>query len=457
MAVKRRMFGTDGIRDIANEGFLRCESVLKLGKAFVCFLLNRGIDNPKIVVGKDTRISGFMIESALTAGITSVGGRVISVGVVSTPAVAYLVKEYDADGGVVISASHNPAEYNGIKFINKDGYKLSDKEELEIENYFFDSSLENINLSGVCVGDVSFKSGIDDYIKFAMKFASDIGSLNGFKIVVDSSNGAASFFAPKLWGMTGADIVDVASMPDGRNINEGVGVTNIDFLVGEVKKYGADFGVSYDGDVDRVLFVDSKGRLLDGDIMLYVIGKYYKQMGCLGNGVVATVMSNIGLEVKLNAEGIKLYRCSVGDRYVLEKALEVGANVGGEQSGHIIVLDKVTTGDGIITGFLFIKACMELGYDINEVYDLLPRYPQKLYNIRVPAGIKDSILELKEVSAAIHKVQQRLEGRGRIVVRPSGTEPLIRILAEAETEQLVDEAIAVVSDAVLDVVKKGGV
>lgn len=431
----RCLFGTDGVRDVANRGIMTPEMAMRLGRAFVLFLTERGIPRPRIVIGRDTRRSGPMLEAALTAGMMSVGAQVYLLDVFPTPGVSFAVREGCFDAGAIISASHNPAEYNGIKFLDGKGFKLKDDDEATIEEYLGEDLLDEWRPTGASIGEScetpQFKEA---YIVWLRKQLLSIGS-TGWPLVVDAANGAASGFVQGVFSAWGGPVTYCGVEPDGLNINEGVGVMHMEHLAQETRKQGAAFGIAYDGDMDRVLFCDCEGRVIDGDIMLWIIGRYLARENALGSGVVATVMSNMALEEKLNEEGIQVFRCPVGDRYVLEKMQERAARLGGEQSGHIIASDYVATGDGLCTGLLFLKACHALGEDVATIVGRFTRYPQILKNLKLKD--RDFVLRSPELAEAVERAEARLAGTGRLVLRPSGTEPLLRILVEAKDALLM--------------------
>lgn len=433
----RCLFGTDGVRDVANRGIMTPEMAMRLGRAFVLFLTERGIPRPRLALGRDTRRSGAMLEAALVAGMMSAGAQVHLLGVFPTPGVSFAVPRGQFDAGAVISASHNPAEYNGIKFLDSKGYKLGDDDEAMIEEYLGDNLLDDWRPTGASIGDLRQAVYYKElYIDWLIEQVNALGCCD-WPLVVDAANGAASEFVKKIFANWSGVIRYIGVDPDGLNINEGVGVMHMEHLVSNVRDGGAYVGIAYDGDADRVLLCDSRGRLLDGDIMLWIIARYLHREGALGSGVVATVMSNMILEEKLAEHGIEVFRCPVGDRYVLEKMCETGARLGGEQSGHIIASDYVTTGDGLSTGLLFLKACKELGEDIASLVDRFPRYPQILRNLKL--ANRDFILSSPMLGEATDRIEKTLDGIGRILLRPSGTEPLLRILVEAKDEKLMNE------------------
>lgn len=446
---KRQFFGTDGVRDIANHGMMRPEAAMRLGAAYVRFLIGKGTEHPKIAVGRDTRRSGEMLQSALMAGIASAGGDASDLGVIPTPGVSSVAMKNDFDGGAVISASHNPAEYNGIKFLDRNGFKLSDDDEVEIEGIFLEDG-ESRFTAPEKIGSVSDGSAFREQYASAL-----LGLIDGIEdkscsVVIDAANGAASAFVAPLFAKWEGPVTITANTPDGVNINNGVGVTHIDSLTSRVVKEGAMLGIAYDGDTDRVLLCDSRGRVLDGDIMLWVIGRWLAARGRLGAGVTATVMSNMVLEDLLAQEGIKVFRCQVGDRYVLDTMRREGGRIGGEQSGHIIALDFANTGDGLCSGILFLRAVAELGENISTLVDRFDRYPQVLRNMKVTD--KNVVMESPIVEAAAGEAAKLLEGRGRMLLRPSGTEPLIRIFVESRDAELMNKAADIMEAAIRKVV-----
>ena len=433
----RCMFGTDGVRDVANRGLMTPEAALSFGRAFVLFLTERGVPRPKILVCRDTRRSGAMLESALCAGMMSAGAEMYLLGVFPTPGISRVLRNGGFDAGAVISASHNPAEYNGVKFFNSRGQKLKDGEEAEIESYLGDDLLQDWRPTGASVGDLydaSHCRGI--YLDWLKELLSSAGTRD-WPLVVDAANGAAYAVAREVFGGWGAPVTYCGVDPDGLNINDGVGVIHMGNLAREVSKNRARLGIAFDGDADRVLMCDSRGRSIDGDMMLWVIARDMHRAGKLGDGMVTTVMSNMILEEFLAREGIKMYRCPVGDRYVFERMLETGALLGGEQSGHIIMMEHAGTGDGISAGLMFLKACVSLGEDIDTLTDRFPRYPQILENVKMCD--RERVLSSPALSDAARIAEERLAGRGRVLIRPSGTEPLVRILVESRDADLTRE------------------
>lgn len=443
----RQYFGTDGIRGRTNAGVMTAEIAMKVGQAAGTRFL-RGAHRHRVVIGKDTRLSGYMLENAMVAGFTSVGMDVILLGPLPTPAVALLTRELRADVGVMISASHNPYEDNGIKLFGPDGFKLSDEDELAIEAMLTqDLPLAESSLIGRA-------RRIDDargrYIHAVKGSVPHNVRLDGFKVVVDCANGAAYQVAPSAIWELGAEVIAIGVQPNGKNINEKCGSTHVELLQETVVASGADIGIALDGDADRLIVVDEKGQVVDGDQLMALIGSQLAARGELrGGGVVATVMSNLGLERFLAAQGLTLERTKVGDRHVLERMKEGGFNVGGEQSGHMILMDHATTGDGTIAALQVLTALVQSGKKASELLHLFDRVPQLLKNVRFSGG---KPLEAESVKAVIAKAEAQLAGRGRLVIRPSGTEPVIRVMAEgddaAEVEQVVDAICAAVQEAV---------
>jgi len=426
-----RLFGTDGVRGIANRE-LTCELAFDLGRAGA-YVLTETKQKPKILIGKDTRISCDMLESALCAGLTSVGADVYLAGVVTTPAIAYLVKSQGFDAGVMISASHNPYEFNGIKFFNSQGFKLSDQIEDRIEDIILNKKWDEVPHAQFDaigrVNRVDLKKNYQEYLKSTLNGA----NFRGLKIVIDCANGAAYKIAPEVFKELGAEIVVINNQPDGTNINKNCGSTHLKALQEEVVKNKADFGIAYDGDADRTLFVDEESNIVDGDKIMLLLAQNLKQQGKLQrNTLVVTVMSNMGLFVAAKELGIELEVTKVGDRYVLEKMLEGGYSIGGEQSGHIILLDYATTGDGILTSLQLTKLIKERGKKLSELAKIMKVYPQVLVNAKVENGKKDLYLKDPVILETIKKVEEKLNGRGRVLIRPSGTEPLVRVMIEGE-------------------------
>ena len=433
---RRVLFGTDGVRNIANQGEMTPEMALRLGRSFILFMTERGIPRPRVMLGRDTRRSGTMLEGALSAGMASAGAEVLSVGVMTTPGVSFAVQHVSADGGAVISASHNPAEYNGIKFLNSDGCKLSDEDEISIEEYLGDNLTDEWRPTGASVGEIKNLPGIAQI--YASHLASHVKQPNSLPqhVLFDCAHGAAGVVIPSLIENLGARWSLVGAAPDGLNINEGVGVIHIDHLSARVRDLEYKAGFAYDGDADRMLMVDSKGRTIDGDIVMWVLARWLASQKDLGAGVVVTVMSNMALEERLADEKIKIFRCPVGDRYVMEAMKRHGARLGGEQSGHIIAETYSSTGDGLCTTLMMLRACFELNEDVDTLVDRFGRYPQRLSNLAIAS---DRNIDMDLVDSLSSEVQKSLAGNGRVFIRPSGTEPLLRILVEARDFDLVEE------------------
>ncbi len=426
-----RLFGTDGVRGVANSE-LTPELAFKLGKAGA-HVLSRDKKRPVVIIGKDTRLSGDMLEDALSAGILAVGGNVIKVGVLPTPAVAYLVKDYKADAGVVISASHNPFEYNGIKFFNGDGFKLDD----DIENDIEDIILRDIDVNSHITGDKlgrSLEADDDALQRYAEFLKSTIDTyISGVKIVLDCANGASYKVAEKVYSDLGADVTVIGNEPNGININNECGSTHPEKLQEEVVKRGAMIGMAYDGDADRLIAVDEKGRIIDGDKLICICAEMMKKLGQLPHDkVTATVMSNIGFHRHMESIGCSVDVTSVGDRYVLESMLKTGCNIGGEQSGHIIFLNHTTTGDGILSSLQLMKAVKLSGKKPSELSDEIEIFPQVLRNARVKNENKGIYSEDAEVKKAVEEAERELKDTGRVLIRPSGTEPLVRVMIEGQ-------------------------
>lgn len=437
-----RLFGTDGIRGKANTE-LTPELATSLGRAVVS-ALSTAADVPLIYIGRDTRVSGDMLALALAAGCMSAGANVVDLGVLPTPALAYLTKNGSATIGAMISASHNPAIDNGIKFFTHAGFKLPDSVEDKIEA-LVRSPEGAIRVAGDAVGTYSFDAGIQEqYFQYLIDTA-DI-SLQGMRVVVDAANGASFTLAPRLLNSLGAKVVAINTVPNGININVKSGSTYPQALASRVIEVGADLGLAFDGDADRLIACDADGTIIDGDNMLHICAMYLKQIDRLNhNLVVGTVMSNLGLDAVLNSKDISLIRASVGDRYVLQEMLAHGAVLGGEQSGHCIFLDHSTTGDGMLTAVMLLKAMSQAKASLKELAAGLKRYPQVLINVSV--NDKCQAMNEFDVKEAIETAETMLKKRGRILVRPSGTENLVRVMVEAETENLAIESANVVVDA----------
>jgi len=426
-----KLFGTDGVRGVVNED-LTAELAYKLGQAGAYVLTRETKHIPRILVGMDTRISGHMLKSALVAGICSVGAEAVCVGVVPTPAIAYLTRYYNADAGVVISASHNPFEFNGIKFFDGRGYKLQDFMEERIEGIILNNSEELPRPTGKEVGKKSIKeSASEDYITF-LKSTIDI-DLKGLKIALDCANGAAFKVAPEIMNRLGAEVYVTNNNPDGININKGCGSTYCNSIQKLVKECRADIGLAFDGDADRLIAADEKGNAVNGDQIMAVTGLQMKKEGMLAkNTIVITVMTNMGFDVMAKREEINVVKTKVGDRYVLEEMLTSGYNLGGEQSGHLIFLDHNTTGDGILTALQLLKVMRVMGKPLSELASVMQIFPQVLKNAKVQNGNKDRYLEDKIIADMCRYLEKEFHGEGRVLIRPSGTEPLVRVMIEGQ-------------------------
>lgn len=431
-----RLFGTDGARGIAVKE-LTCELAMQIGRASALVLTKAMNHKPVILIGKDTRISSDILESALCAGICSVGADAVILGVVPTPAVAYLVKEKKADAGVMISASHNSVEYNGIKLFSSTGYKLSDDTEAEIERLILDNPEEIVLKSHTEVGRIRHcENAVESYInhvKLSVK-----GDFEGMKVILDCANGSSSATAKQIFGGIGADCLYINCNPDGTNINDKCGSTYISGLQKAVNENGADIGLAFDGDADRCLAVDENGELVDGDKLIAICSKAYKEQGRLkNNSAVVTVMTNIGFSQFAKENDINIITANVGDRYVLEKMLEGGYNIGGEQSGHIIFLDEATTGDGQLSGVKVLEVLQNSGMKMSELAGIMTSYPQVMVNVKVTPQVKAEWKSYDDVKEIISLHEKTLGDNGRILVRESGTEPLVRVMLEGkDTEQI---------------------
>ncbi|MGL4741454.1 MAG: phosphoglucosamine mutase [Sarcina sp.] len=432
-----RLFGTDGVRGIANTE-LTSELAYDLGRAGA-YVLTKGTHKPKILVAKDTRISGDMLESALVAGILSVGAEAIVIGVIPTPAVAHLTREYNADAGVMISASHNPVEYNGIKFFNSQGYKLSDELEDKIQ-HVIETGFKGVpSPIGAGIGRETKDHNANDlYIEYSKRIVD--GHLEGLKIALDCANGAAYSVAEKTFEELGAQVMVIHNKPDGININEKCGSTHPEDLMKFVKEHNCDLGFAYDGDADRCLAVDENGNLVDGDFLMTITAKFLKERGQLkDNTLVVTVMSNLGLMLACEREGIKTEITAVGDRYVLENMVENEYMLGGEQSGHIILLGHNSTGDGLATSLQIANIVKQTGTSLSELAKVMKVLPQVLINAKVPNNMKNIHEVDEEIKSEIAKIEALLEGKGRVLIRPSGTEPLVRVMLEGENQSEIDK------------------
>lgn len=436
--MSRKLFGTDGVRGQANTWPMTAELALRLGAAAGRHFLKGGQNSHRVVIGKDTRLSCYMLENALTAGLASMGMNVLLLGPVPTPAVGFLTRSMRADLGIMISASHNPASDNGIKFFGPDGFKLSDDDESAIEG------LLSSEMELVAPGEIGRARRIDDglgrYVEYAKTTLPRTARLNGLKVVIDCANGAAYKAAPEVLWELGAEVIPIGVSPDGRNINRDVGSMAPQTCAETVLAHGADVGICLDGDADRVVLVDEQGQVADGDQFMALLASRWAEEGRLAQGaLVATVMSNLGLERFLERRDLRLERTNVGDRYVVERMRAGHFNLGGEQSGHIVMTDHATTGDGLIAGLQFLLAMVETGQPASRLARQFEPVPQLLRNIRLAPGRQP--LEAPRVKAAIDAAEHRLSGTGRVLIRKSGTEPLVRVMAECEDEGLLNEVV----------------
>jgi phosphoglucosamine mutase len=441
----KKLFGTDGIRGTANTGNMTAETALRIGAAVGRYFKRDDSGVHRVVIGKDTRLSGYMFENALTAGLTSMGMNVLLLGPVPTPAVGLLTRSMRADLGVMISASHNPAEDNGIKFFGPDGFKLSDAAEAEIE------ALVRGGVELIDAGQIGRAKRIDDgrfrYIERIKSSFPRQMRLDGLKVVVDCANGAAHRVAPEALWELGATVIPVGVSPNGYNINQGCGSTHPETAAEAVVAHGADVGICLDGDADRVILIDENGKVGDGDQFMALMAARWADEGKLkGNALVATVMSNLGLERFLEGRGLRLERTNVGDRYVVERMRAGGFNLGGEQSGHIVMTDHSTTGDGLMAGLQFLAEMVRSEEPASVLLNNFKPVPQLLKNVRYAEG--QAPLEAASVKAAIADAEAQLRGNGRLLIRTSGTEPLIRVMAESEDAQVLEDAVNAVVDAV---------
>lgn len=433
-----RMFGTDGVRGVAGTE-LTIELATKLGQAGAYVLTKEKSHKPTIMVGCDTRISGGMLANALMAGICSVGANAIYVGVAPTPAIAYLTRKHKVDAGVVISASHNPMEFNGIKFFNGEGYKLSDELEDEIEA-LIKSGMKDIDFpTGAGIGKIDYRFDIvDEYVEFEKETVPV--DLSGLRIVIDCAEGASSYTSVKALKDLGADLIAIHTEPDGTNINADCGSTHMDELKARVVSEKADVGIAFDGDADRMLAVDENGKMVDGDEIMAICGNYLKSKGRLAKDtIVVTVMTNLGFSIMGKEQDINIEKTKVGDRYVLENMKENGYNLGGEQSGHVIFLDDNTTGDGLLSALHLLQVMVDTGKPLSELAKVMEVLPQALVNAKVPNDKKESYMEYSDIAEAIAELEKKFAGEGRVLIRPSGTEPLVRVMIEGKDQKVIDE------------------
>ena len=446
-----RLFGTDGVRGVAGSE-LTIELAMKLGQAGAYVLTKEKAHKPTILVGCDTRISGGMLANALVAGICSVGADAIHVGVLPTPAVAYLTRKHKVDAGVVISASHNPMEFNGIKFFNGEGYKLSDSLEDEIEQLIA-SNMAGISLpTGSSIGKVEYRFDMqDEYIRFMKKCVPV--DLKGMRIVIDCAEGASYQTSVQTLQQLGADLIPLHISPDGTNINSNCGSTHMGELQARVVYEKADLGLAFDGDADRLLAVDENGNVVDGDKLLAICGNHMKNKGTLKKDtIVVTVMSNLGFFRMCDREGLHAEKTKVGDRYVLENMLENGYNIGGGQSGHIIFLDDNTTGDGLLSALHLLEVMVETKKPLSELAQIMEVYPQALVNAKVPNHKKEAFMDYPDIADAIEELERKFDGEGRVLIRPSGTEPLVRVMIEGKDQSVIEEEAHKLADLITRII-----
>ena len=433
-----RLFGTDGVRGVANEE-LTPQRAMQLGQAGAYVLSRENKHKPTIMVGCDTRISGDMLANALMAGACSVGANAVYVGVVPTPAVAYLTRKYKVDAGVVISASHNTVEFNGIKFFDGSGYKLPDSLEDEIEA-LIRNGLPDIKFPiGAGVGKIKYRTDArEEYINHAIQAVKV--ELHGMKIVVDCAEGASFYTSVETLKELGAEVVAIHNNPDGTNINANCGSTHMGELQARVVYEKANLGLAFDGDADRLLAVDETGKIVNGDQIMAIVGNYMKSQGKLKHDtIVATIMSNLGFFMMGDKQGIKIEQTKVGDRYVLERMREIGASLGGEQSGHVIFLDENTTGDGLLSALHLLQVIVETKKPLSELAKVMEVMPQALVNAKVPNHKKENYMDYPEIADAIASLDKKFAGAGRVLIRPSGTEPLVRVMIEGKDQKMIDE------------------
>ena len=445
-----RLFGTDGVRGVANEE-LTPLLAMQLGQAGATVLTKENEHRPTIMVGCDTRISGDMLANALMAGICSVGANAVYVGVIPTPAVAYLTKKYKVEAGVVISASHNPVEFNGIKFFDGNGYKLPDSMEDEIEA-LIRNGMQGVEMpTGSRVGKIKYRTDArEEYINHAIQ--SVPVDLSGLKIVVDCAEGASFYTSVEALRELGANVVPIHNMPDGTNINSNCGSTHMEELQARVVYEKANVGLAFDGDADRLLAVDENGAIVDGDQIMAVVGNHMRNQGKLKKDtIVATVMSNLGFFQMGEREKLHMEQTKVGDRYVLERMREIGASLGGEQSGHVIFLDENTTGDGLLSALHLLEVMVDTGKPLSELASIMTVMPQALVNARVPNHKKDKYMEYPEIAGAIDELNRKFAGDGRVLIRPSGTEPKVRVMREGRDQKMIDEEAHKLADLIQNI------
>lgn len=445
-----RLFGTDGVRGIANEE-LTPLLAMQLGQAGAYVLTKEKAYKPTIMVGCDTRISGDMLANALMAGACSVGANCVYVGVLPTPAVAYLTQKYKVDAGVVISASHNPVEFNGIKFFDGNGYKLPDALEDEIE-ILIRNNMQDIKFpTGTAVGKIKYRTDArEEYINHVIQAVP--AALDGIKIVVDCAEGAAYYTSVEALKELGASVVAIHNNPDGTNINSNCGSTHMAELQARVVYEKASLGLAFDGDADRLLAVDENGEIIDGDQIMAIVGNYMRDKGKLKKDtIVATIMSNLGFFLMGRERGLTIEQTKVGDRYVLERMKEIGASLGGEQSGHIIFLDENTTGDGLLSALHLLQVVVDTGKSLSELAGIMEVLPQALVNAKVANHKKEKYMEYPEIAEAVRKLEEKFAGEGRVLIRPSGTEPLVRVMIEGKDHQMIRQDAEKLANLIQDI------
>ena len=445
-----RLFGTDGVRGIANEE-LTPVLAMQLGQAGACVLTREKEHRPTLMVGCDTRISGDMLANALMAGACSVGANCIFVGVIPTPAIAYLTQKYKVDAGVVISASHNPVEFNGIKFFDGNGYKLPDELEDEIET-LIQSGMQDVKFpTGSGVGKIKYRTDArEEYINHVVQAVPV--NLRGMKMVIDCAEGASHYTSVEALKELGAEVVAIHNNPDGTNINANCGSTHMEELQARVVYEKAQVGLAFDGDADRMLAVDENGQIVDGDQIMAIVGCHMKQQGELKKDtIVATVMSNLGFYLMAEKNGIHIEQTKVGDRYVLERMKEMGANLGGEQSGHVIFLDENTTGDGLLSALHLLKVMVDTKKPLSELAEIMEVLPQALVNAKVANHKKEHYLEYPEIAQAIDELTAKFAGQGRVLIRPSGTEPLVRVMIEGKDQDAIQKEAEYLAGLIQDI------
>lgn len=445
-----RLFGTDGVRGIANEE-LTPVLAMQLGQAGACVLTREKEHRPTLMVGCDTRISGDMLANALMAGACSVGANCIFVGIIPTPAIAYLTQKYKVDAGVVISASHNPVEFNGIKFFDGNGYKLPDELEDEIET-LIQSGMQDVKFpTGSGVGKIKYRTDArEEYINHVVQAVPV--DLRGMKMVIDCAEGASHYTSVEALKELGAEVVAIHNNPDGTNINANCGSTHMEELQARVVYEKAQVGLAFDGDADRMLAVDETGKIVDGDQIMAIVGCHMKQQGALKKDtIVATVMSNLGFYLMAEKNGIHVEQTRVGDRYVLERMKEMGANLGGEQSGHVIFLDENTTGDGLLSALHLLKVMVDTKKPLSKLAEIMEVLPQALVNAKVANHKKDHYLEYPEIAQAIEELTAKFAGQGRVLIRPSGTEPLVRVMIEGKDQDAIQKEAEYLAGLIQDI------